>query len=149
MPQCLKIPDELQAAALRIILLRHTARVAAMLRFAALARPAVRAQLAAQAKPAVMAPLASRFFCANAFLDRAEVADRVLKVVKSFEKVDPKAVSDKAHFVEDLGLDSLDTVEVVMAFEEEFCVEVPDAEAEKILTVEDAINFFSSHPQAK
>jgi len=48
-----------------------------------------------------------------------------------------------------LGLDSLDAVEVVMAFEEEFVIEIPDAEAEKILTCEDAIKFISSHPQAK
>lgn len=52
-------------------------------------------------------------------------------------------------FQKDLGLDSLDTVEVVMAFEEEFAVEIPDNDADKIVTCEDAIKYFASHPQAK
>lgn len=52
-------------------------------------------------------------------------------------------------FKEDLDLDSLDAVEIVMALEEEFHVEVPDAEADKILTVQDAIKYFSEHPMAK
>lgn len=83
----------------------------------------------------------------DAFLNRDEVAERVMKVVKSFEKVDPKKVSLKAHFLNDLGLDSLDTVELVMAFEEEFVLNIPDDQAEKLLTVEEAINFFVAHPQ--
>lgn len=83
------------------------------------------------------------------FLDRADVTDRVLGVVKSFEKVDPAKVTPKSHFVSDLGLDSLDTVEVVMAFEDEFTLEIEDKEAEKIQTCEDAINFVCAHPHAK
>ena len=70
-------------------------------------------------------------------------------LVKNFDKVDPAKVTPTSHFNKDLGLDSLDAVEVVMAIEEEFVVEIPDAEAEKILTVEDAINFIVAHPQAK
>lgn len=58
-------------------------------------------------------------------------------------------VSPTAHFQKDLGLDSLDTVEVVMALEEEFAVTIPDAEADKILSTEEAISYLSSHPQAK
>jgi acyl carrier protein len=58
-------------------------------------------------------------------------------------------VNPGAHFEKDLGLDSLDVVELVMAVEEEFSVEIPDADADKILTVEDAINYIASHPQAK
>jgi NADH dehydrogenase (ubiquinone) 1 alpha/beta subcomplex 1 len=58
-------------------------------------------------------------------------------------------VAPKAHFINDLGLDSLDTVEVVMAIEEEFVIEIPDDMAEKLLTVEDAVKFVSQHPQAK
>ena len=57
-------------------------------------------------------------------------------------------MSIESHFQKDLGLDSLDTVEVVMALEEEFGVEIPDAEAEKILTCKDAIQFFSLVPAA-
>jgi NADH dehydrogenase (ubiquinone) 1 alpha/beta subcomplex 1 len=58
-------------------------------------------------------------------------------------------VSPTAHFEKDLGLDSLDVVELVMAVEEEFSVEIPDGDADKILTMEDAINYIASHPQAK
>lgn len=54
-----------------------------------------------------------------------------------------------AHFEKDLGLDSLDVVELVMAFEEEFAVEIPDADADKIFSVEDAVNYIASHPMAK
>ena len=54
-----------------------------------------------------------------------------------------------ANFQKDLGLDSLDTVEVVMGLEEEFAVEIPDQEADKITTAEQAIKFIASHPQAK
>lgn len=86
---------------------------------------------------------------AQTFLDRAEATERVIQVVKNFEKVDAAKVSAKAHFHTDLGLDSLDTVEICMALEEEFCIQIPDAEAEKIHTLEDAINFVATHPQAK
>ncbi len=58
-------------------------------------------------------------------------------------------VTPEARFKEDLALDSLDTVEVVMAFEEEFGIEIPDSEADKIISTQDAINFIASHPQAK
>ena len=52
-------------------------------------------------------------------------------------------------FQSELGLDSLDTVEVVMAFEEEFSIEIPDSEADKILSVSDAIEYLAAHPAAK
>lgn len=58
-------------------------------------------------------------------------------------------MSPTSSFQADLGLDSLDTVEVVMAFEEEFSVEIPDAEADKILSVADAVAYLSAHPQAR
>ncbi|CAK7340164.1 unnamed protein product [Dovyalis caffra] len=83
------------------------------------------------------------------FLDRSEVTDRVVNVVKNFQKVDPSKVTPNAHFQNDLGLDSLDTVEIVMALEEEFQFEIPDSEADKINTINLAIDFISSHPQAK
>ena len=73
----------------------------------------------------------------------------MIQVLKNFEKVDPAKVTASAHFVNDLGLDSLDAVEVCMALEEEFVITIPDAEAEKILTAEDAIAFVSTHPNAK
>nr|GEV79401.1 acyl carrier protein 2, mitochondrial-like [Tanacetum cinerariifolium] len=58
-------------------------------------------------------------------------------------------VTPSAHFQNDLGLDSLDTVEVVMALEEEFGFEIPDNEADKISTISHAVDFIASHPQAK
>ncbi|XP_059628617.1 acyl carrier protein 2, mitochondrial-like [Cornus florida] len=85
----------------------------------------------------------------GSFLDKSEVADRVVSVVKNFQKVDPSKVTPSAHFQNDLGLDSLDTVEIVMAFEEEFGFEIPDNEADKIHSINLAVDFIASHPQAK
>ncbi|CAI9769386.1 unnamed protein product [Fraxinus pennsylvanica] len=65
-------------------------------------------------------------------LDKEEVINRVLDIVKSFPKVDPAKVTPDVHFQKDLGLDSLDNVEIVMAIEEEFKLEIPDKEADKI-----------------
>jgi NADH dehydrogenase (ubiquinone) 1 alpha/beta subcomplex 1 len=83
------------------------------------------------------------------YLDKSVVADRVVEVVKKLEKVDPAKVTPKAHFQNDLGLDSLDTVELVMALEEEFHIEVPDSEADKIYSCSDAIEYIASQPRAK
>ncbi|XP_016455764.1 acyl carrier protein 2, mitochondrial-like [Nicotiana tabacum] len=85
----------------------------------------------------------------GSFLDRSEVTDRVINCVKNFQKVDPSKVTPNAHFQNDLGLDSLDTVEVVMALEEEFGFEIPDNEADKINSINLAVDFIASHPQAK
>ncbi|KAJ0980900.1 hypothetical protein J5N97_009155 [Dioscorea zingiberensis] len=93
-----------------------------------------------------------RFFSEEvkgSFLDKSEVADRVITVVKNFQKVDPSKVTPNAHFHNDLGLDSLDTVEIVMALEEEFGFEIPDNEADKINSINLAVDFIASHPQAK
>jgi NADH dehydrogenase (ubiquinone) 1 alpha/beta subcomplex 1 len=77
------------------------------------------------------------------------VTDRVVGVISNFEKVDPKKVSEVAKFVEDLGLDSLDVVEVVMALEEEFTIEIPDNESEKLTTLAHAIDYIAANPMAK
>lgn len=71
----------------------------------------------------------------------SDVAERVKKIVIDHLGVDAEKVSEKASFIDDLGADSLDTVELVMAFEEEFGVEIPDDAAETILTVGDAVKF--------
>jgi acyl carrier protein len=71
----------------------------------------------------------------------SDVAERVKKIVVEHLGVEPEKVVDKANFIDDLGADSLDTVELVMAFEEEFGVEIPDDAAETIVTVGDAIKF--------
>ena len=74
----------------------------------------------------------------------SDVADRVKKIVAEHLGVDEGKVVETASFIDDLGADSLDTVELVMAFEEEFGAEISDSEAEKILTVGDAIKFIES-----
>eukprot|EP00798_Chlamydomonas_sp_ICE-L_P025735 gene25735-11395_t len=83
------------------------------------------------------------------FLDKDKVIERVVYVAKHFEKVDPAKVTPAATFERDLGLDSLDVVELLMALEEEFGVEIPDAEADKIASVSDAVNYLMSNPLAK
>ena len=75
----------------------------------------------------------------------SEVLERVKKVVVEQLSVDESAVTPEASFTADLGADSLDTVELVMAFEEEFGCEIPDEEAEKIQTVQDAVNYIEAH----
>ena len=74
-----------------------------------------------------------------------DTADRVKKIVVEHLGVEEEKVSDGASFIDDLGADSLDTVELVMAFEEEFGIEIPDDAAEKILTVKDAIDFIKEN----
>lgn len=121
-------------------------------------------------RPVLPALQQRRGMGAAAFLDEADVTDRVLGCLKNFQKVDPTKVRGSArrrssqrlperaraaltyapvcwrsqvtatsHFMNDLGLDSLDAVEVVMSFEDEFAIEIPDADAEKIVSTADAI----------
>ena len=71
----------------------------------------------------------------------SDIAERVKKIVVEHLSVDEAKVTEGASFIDDLGADSLDTVELVMAFEEEFGIEIPDEAAEKIVTVSDAIKF--------
>ncbi len=75
----------------------------------------------------------------------SDIAERVKKIVVEHLGVDEGKVKEGASFIDDLGADSLDTVELVMAFEEEFNVEIPDDAAEKIQTVGDAINFIKEN----
>ena len=75
----------------------------------------------------------------------SDVADRVKKIVVEHLGVDEAKVTENASFIDDLGADSLDTVELVMAFEEEFGLDIKDEDAEKILTVQDAINYIKEN----
>ncbi|MEH6632727.1 MAG: acyl carrier protein [Halopseudomonas aestusnigri] len=74
-----------------------------------------------------------------------DVADRVKKIVVEHLGVEEAKVVEAASFIDDLGADSLDTVELVMAFEEEFGCEIPDDAAEKIATVQNAVDFISEN----
>ena len=71
----------------------------------------------------------------------SDIGERVKKIVVEHLGVEPDKVTEGASFIDDLGADSLDTVELVMAFEEEFSVEVPDEDAEKLQTVGDVIRY--------
>ncbi len=73
---------------------------------------------------------------------------RIKEIIVNELGVEPEKVTEDASFVEDLGADSLDIVELVMAFEEEFGVDIPDEEAEKLQTVGDAINYLNEHQDA-
>jgi len=75
----------------------------------------------------------------------SNVEERVKKIVVEQLDVGEDSVNNEASFVDDLGADSLDTVELVMALEEEFECEIPDEEAEKITTVQQAIDFVQAH----
>lgn len=78
----------------------------------------------------------------------SDTAERVKKIVVEHLGVEQEKVTDNASFIDDLGADSLDTVELVMAFEEEFGVEIPDDAAETILTVGDAVTFIEKNKAA-
>lgn len=77
-----------------------------------------------------------------------DIATRVKKIVVEQLGVDEDKVTDNASFVDDLGADSLDTVELVMALEEEFGIEIPDEDAEKISSVDQAIEYITNQSQA-
>ena len=74
----------------------------------------------------------------------SDITDRVKKIVVEHLNVEESKVSDEASFIDDLGADSLDTVELVMAFEEKFGIEIPDDAAETIQTVQNAIDYIES-----
>ena len=78
-----------------------------------------------------------------------DVEGKVKEIIVEQLGVDEGQVKAEASFIDDLGADSLDTVELVMALEEEFSIEIPDEEAEKIVSVGDAINYITTHSESK
>ncbi|USR90743.1 acyl carrier protein [Phormidium yuhuli AB48] len=81
-------------------------------------------------------------------MSQTNVSEKVQEIVVEHLGVEASQVKEGASFIEDLGADSLDTVELVMAFEEEFDIEIPDEDAEKILTVKDAVNYIQEKSAA-
>ncbi|KAI8946159.1 acyl carrier protein-like protein [Xylaria longipes] len=107
-----------------------------------------RAAAVAPASRIVAVP-AVRMYSASSGLNKEEVEGRIMGILKGFDKVnDPSNIKPTAHFSNDLALDSLDTVEVVMAIEEEFSIEIPDKEADAIHSVNQAVDYILSQPDA-
>ena len=79
----------------------------------------------------------------------SDVLGRVRKIITEHLNVDEAKVTTEANFIDDLGADSLDTVELVMAFEEEFGIDIPDTDAEKIRTVKDTVDYVNAHVKDK
>jgi NADH dehydrogenase (ubiquinone) 1 alpha/beta subcomplex 1 len=99
--------------------------------------------------PKVAAWQSVRCYASTGGLDRKDVYDRIKQLLANFDKVnDPTNITETAHFANDLGLDSLDTVEVVMAIEEEFSIEIPDKDADTIHSVDKAVEYICSQPDA-
>ena len=73
-----------------------------------------------------------------------KLREKIIEIIAKLFKVEESSINDQTSFVDDLGADSLDTVELVMAFEEEFGSEISDSDAEKILTVGDAVKFIEN-----
>ena len=121
-------------------------------------RPAARVSRAALVCPRVAAPavtsrlpslVAVRMYSAAGGLNKEEVEGRIMSLLSGFDKVNDSAnIKPTAHFANDLGLDSLDTVEVVMAIEEEFSIEIPDKDADSIHSVDKAVEYILSQPDA-
>ena len=80
-------------------------------------------------------------------MSNSNIEERVKKIIVDMLGVKPEDVVPEASFVDDLGADSLDTVELVMALEEEFGTDIPDEEAEKINTVQSAIDYITNHKE--
>ncbi|SCU97650.1 LAFA_0G12486g1_1 [Lachancea sp. 'fantastica'] len=99
----------------------------------------------AGASPAFLSPL--RMYSSG--LNKDDISTRVIDVVKAFDKTTASAqVNADTHFAKDLGLDSLDTVELLVAIEEEFDVEIPDKVADEIKSVSQAVEYIASNPEA-
>ncbi|KAG0141640.1 hypothetical protein CROQUDRAFT_663602 [Cronartium quercuum f. sp. fusiforme G11] len=102
----------------------------------------------ARSQSANLLPQQQIRFGSSGSLGKEDIQRRILEVLSTFEKCDPAKINPTASFTSDLGLDSLDAVEVVMAIEEEFSIEIPDEEADKITTVSEAISYIERTPEA-
>ncbi|KAG5355942.1 Acyl carrier protein [Yarrowia sp. B02] len=115
----------------------------------AVARPAVARSFVTVARPQLkVAPVSFvRHYSSAHVLTKDMIQERIVALLESFDKVnDAKNITATANLTSDLGLDSLDVVEVVMAIEEEFGLEIPDHDADEIKTVQQAIDYVSAQP---
>ncbi|KAL1888394.1 mitochondrial acyl carrier protein [Sporothrix stenoceras] len=104
-------------------------------------------RLASPMKAIAVTPV--RFYSAAAGLNKDEVEGRIISLLQGFDKVnDASNIKATSHFANDLGLDSLDTVEVVMAIEEEFSIEIPDKDADSLHSVDKAVEYILNQPDA-
>ncbi|CAI6092530.1 hypothetical protein V2G26_005628 [Clonostachys chloroleuca] len=134
----------------------RTALLRSAPRAASAVRPARRtlANIAKPIRSVAMAPRvqsfqAVRMYSAGGSLNKEEVEGRIFSLLQGFDKVNDTAnIKPTAHFANDLGLDSLDTVEVVMAIEEEFSIEIPDKDADSIHSIEQAVTYILNQPDA-
>ncbi|KAI1338131.1 acyl carrier protein [Xylariaceae sp. FL0016] len=134
----------------RTALLRSATAVSRVASRPAVARSAFTPARAVFAPASRVAALSAvRMYSAASGLKKEEVEGRIMGILNGFDKVnDPSNIKPTAHFANDLGLDSLDTVEVVMAIEEEFSIEIPDKEADAIHSVNQAVDYIVSQPDA-
>ncbi|KAG5949823.1 Acyl carrier protein, mitochondrial [Claviceps sorghi] len=129
----------------RTVLLRSAARAASR----PVTRSFVAPRRAAPVLPKLPQLLGVRMYSAAGGLKKEEVEGRIMSLLQGFDKVNDVAnIKPAAHFANDLGLDSLDTVEVVMAIEEEFSIEIPDKDADSIHSVDKAVEYILSQPDA-
>ncbi|OWK50716.1 Acyl carrier protein, mitochondrial [Lonchura striata] len=92
--------------------------------------------------PRLAAPL-RRGFAELPPLTLADIKERVLYVLKLYDKIDPEKLTAESHFMKDLGLDSLDQVEIIMAMEDEFGFEIPDGDAEKLMRPQEIVDYIA------
>ncbi|MEE6521055.1 hypothetical protein FKM82_019063 [Ascaphus truei] len=105
-------------------------------------------------RPAAVAPILAPQVSSSLFqlcrqygdlppLTLGSISDRVLYVLKLYDKIDPAKLAVGSHFMKDLGLDSLDQVEIIMAMEDEFGFEIPDADGEKLMTPQEIVDYIA------
>lgn len=89
-----------------------------------------------------------RFYAGFPPLTRELARERIIELLEGYEKVPEKEITESSHFLTDLGLDSLDVVEVVMELEHEFNIQIPDQEADSLKTVGQAVDYILAQPDA-
>ncbi|TQS38880.1 hypothetical protein Golomagni_00604 [Golovinomyces magnicellulatus] len=133
----------------RIGLLRHAfaATRYAPRRVTSINHSLKQSSLIPQSRTSPLAFQAVKWYSSHTALTEQEVQGRIVDLLKNFDKVtEPEKLSPNSHFYNDLGLDSLDTVEVVMAIEEEFSLEIPDKDADAINSVDQAVKYILAQP---